>query len=80
MYSLIRFCLSVQYLDSLFEKDSKAGVEYHERQVELYAKHDSGKLLRFLRTCPAVPLEKVSLIKFLIFGYNFVHLSGIACL
>eukprot|EP00731_Ephydatia_muelleri_P008659 Em0004g997a len=47
-----------KYLDSLYEKDSKAGVEYHERQVELYAKYDRGKLLRFLRTGTAVPLVK----------------------
>eukprot|EP00731_Ephydatia_muelleri_P008656 Em0004g994a len=50
--------LSAEYLDSLYEKDSKAGVEYHERQVELYAKYDRGKLLRFLRTGTAVPLVK----------------------
>ena len=49
----------LQYLDGLFQKDTKAGGEYHARQVELYAIYDSDKLLPFLRSCNDIPLQKV---------------------
>lgn len=63
--------LSEQYLDGLFKDDPKAGPEYHERQVELYAKFDSEKLLPFLRSCNDIPLEKV---------YNAVRvISSLVC-
>ena len=48
-----------QYLDALFQEDSKCGSEYHEMQVELYAKFDKDKLLPFLRLCNDIPLQKV---------------------
>jgi hypothetical protein len=46
------------YLDKLFDKDPKAGSEYHERQVQLYADYNKKKLLPFLRACNDIPLQK----------------------
>ena len=37
------------YLDVLFDKDPRAGANFHEMQVELYADFDQTKLLPFLR-------------------------------
>ncbi|CAI8019232.1 Vacuolar protein sorting-associated protein 41 homolog, partial [Geodia barretti] len=47
-----------KYLDGLFQKDPKAGGQYHQRQVELYATYDKEKLLPFLRSCTDIPLQK----------------------
>ena len=52
-------CVCVQYLDTLFERDPKAGSSYHEQQVSLYADYDQKKLLPFLRACNDIPLQKV---------------------
>ena len=52
-----------QYLDGLFEKDPKAGGQYHQRQVQLYATYDQEKLLPFLRSCTDIPLQKVNMNK-----------------
>lgn len=49
-----------QYLDALFDRDPRAGSEFHERQVQLYADYDKKKLLPFLRACNDIPLKKVS--------------------
>ena len=54
--------LPLQYLDHLFERDPKCGGVNHERQVELYAKFDSEKLLPFLRSCNDIPLQNVNAI------------------
>ena len=68
MYFLCCLCywllllLPLQYLDHLFERDPKCGGVYHERQVELYAKFDSEKLLPFLRSCNDIPLQNVNAI------------------
>lgn len=48
-----------QYLDGMFERDPKSGGQYHERQVDLYAKFEPGKLLAFLRSCNDIPLQRV---------------------
>ncbi|XP_003382724.1 PREDICTED: vacuolar protein sorting-associated protein 41 homolog [Amphimedon queenslandica] len=47
-----------RYLDLLFDRDPKAGSEYHERQVQLYADYNRKKLLPFLRACNDIPLKK----------------------
>lgn len=57
----------MQYLDGLFQKDPKAGGQYHQRQVELYANYDKEKLLPFLRSCTDIPLQKVQFCIELIF-------------
>lgn len=38
-----------KYLDLLFDKDPRAGSNFHEMQVQLYADFDQSKLLAFLR-------------------------------
>ena len=50
----------LQYLDALFQEDTKGGSEYHDMQVELYAKFEREKLLPFLRLCNDIPLQKVN--------------------
>eukprot|EP01028_Stygiella_incarcerata_P005685 TRINITY_DN236_c1_g2_i2.p1 TRINITY_DN236_c1_g2~~TRINITY_DN236_c1_g2_i2.p1 ORF type:complete len:1638 (-),score=468.15 TRINITY_DN236_c1_g2_i2:274-4461(-) len=47
-----------RYLDAVFEKDATHASEFHEMQVELYAKYDKEKLLRFLQKSHFYPLEK----------------------
>ena len=65
LLQVVNGCVSVsciillQYLDGLFQKDPKAGGQYHQRQVELYATYDPDKLLPFLRSCNDIPLQKV---------------------
>ena len=59
---------SLQYLDGLFERDPKAGAEYHERQVDLYARYDPDKLLPFLRSCNDIPLQKVGVVRGVVRG------------
>lgn len=54
--------VTLQYLDALFQEDTRCGSEYHEMQVELYAKYEREKLLPFLRLCNDIPLQKVSII------------------
>ena len=49
----------LQYLDGMFERDPKSGGQYHERQVDLYAKFEPNKLLAFLRSCNDIPLQRV---------------------
>ena len=46
-----------RYLDALFDKDPRAGASFHEKQVELYADYDPGKLLPFLRQSHSYRLE-----------------------
>ncbi len=43
----------------MFEKNPKLGGEFHDKQVELYAKYDPDKLQLFLRSCNDIPLQKV---------------------
>jgi len=45
----------------MFDWNPKYGSEFnfHQRQVELYAKYDKDKLLLFLRSCNDIPLQKV---------------------
>ena len=62
---------SPQYLDGLFERDPKAGAEYHERQVDLYAQYDPDKLLPFLRSCNDIPLQKVGVFRGWGLGWGF---------
>ena len=47
----------------MFERDPKSGGQYHERQVELYAKFEPNKLLAFLRSCNDIPLQRVSILR-----------------
>ena len=58
-YVSVSCIVLLQYLDGLFQKDPKAGGQYHQRQVELYATYDPDKLLPFLRSCNDIPLQKV---------------------
>lgn len=58
-YVSVSCIILLQYLDGLFQKDPKAGGQYHQRQVELYATYDPDKLLPFLRSCNDIPLQKV---------------------
>lgn len=46
------------YLHGLFKKDPHIAHEFHEYQIELYAKYDYTKLLPFLRQSNYYPLEK----------------------
>eukprot|EP00794_Sanderia_malayensis_P011371 gene11371-12556_t len=46
------------YLDALCIKDSQAGQDFHELQVELYAEFDRPKLLPFLKSSIHYALEK----------------------
>eukprot|EP00667_Euglena_gracilis_P001286 EG_transcript_1285 len=41
--------LQHRYLDALFRQDGRGAVQYHDRQVELYAEFDPAFLLKFLR-------------------------------
>ena len=43
----------------MFERNPKSGSEFHQKQVELYAKYEPHKLLLFLRSCNDIPLQKV---------------------
>ncbi|GAB2274698.1 Vacuolar protein sorting-associated protein 41 [Dionaea muscipula] len=52
-----RYLLHV-YLQSLFEMNPHAGKEFHDMQVELYAKYDPKMLLPFLRSSQHYTLEK----------------------
>ncbi|KAL4447636.1 hypothetical protein ABPG75_004855 [Micractinium tetrahymenae] len=47
-----------RYLDGLFLKDSQAGAEFAELQVELYAEFEPSRLLNFLMVSPTYPLER----------------------
>lgn len=47
-----------EYLHKLFLKDSHIGRDFHELQVELYAKFDRPLLMGFLRQSNYYPLEK----------------------
>ena len=70
-------CCSMQYLDHLFERDPKCGGVYHERQVELYAKFDSDKLLPFLQSCSDIPLQNVSVDLYLFIGASVFFIESV---
>ncbi|XP_048576551.1 vacuolar protein sorting-associated protein 41 homolog isoform X2 [Nematostella vectensis] len=46
------------YLDSLYQKDPQAGMDFHELQVGLYAEFNRSRLLPFLRSSNYYPLQK----------------------
>jgi hypothetical protein len=46
-----------RYLDRLFRKDPRAGSEFHQRQVLLYAKYEPERLLPFFQQSESYDLE-----------------------
>ncbi|KAI9206725.1 uncharacterized protein BJ171DRAFT_496668 [Polychytrium aggregatum] len=46
------------FLDALFQKDSREGVDYHNLQIELYAEYDYGRLGAFLKSSHSYSMKQ----------------------
>ncbi len=48
------------FLHEIFLIDKEMSREYHEQQIELYIKHDQGKLMQFLQSTDSYPPFKAA--------------------